>query len=132
MKKPTHTTQKPSWPKYGITIAAIVIIAAMISCTIGGSSDANYDATRVALEAQMTIMAGQSSQNTQLTAVAEQADQVVQDSQATLIAQQATQLVEQATQMANQPRLNRPIRSPNHLPQPLKNLHPNQASATNK
>jgi hypothetical protein len=102
MNKSTHPTQKPSWPKYGIIIATIVIITAMISCTIGGSSDVNYDATRIALEAQMTIMAGQSGQNAQLTAAAEQAGQVAQDSQATLMAQQATQLAEQATQMANQ------------------------------
>jgi hypothetical protein len=71
-----------------------------LGCTITGTQDTGLQETRIAMEAQMTIMAGQSGQNQQLTAVAEQANQVAQSAQATLMAQQATQLAQQATQLA--------------------------------
>jgi len=84
------------------SIAIITVLLVTLSCSIAGSNDQSLQQTRVALEAQMTIMAQQAGQNVQLTTMAQQADQVAQDSQATLIAQQATQLAYQATDIAMQ------------------------------
>jgi hypothetical protein len=88
--------------KAGRIIAFIIVLTLLItlSCTFTGTQDTSLQATKVALEAQMTIMAQQDGQNTQLTAAAEQANQVAQNSQATLMAQQITQLTQQAAQLA--------------------------------
>jgi hypothetical protein len=80
----------------------IVIILITLSCTLSSTNNTALQGTKVALEAQMTILAQQSSQNAALTAAAQQAGSVAQNAQATLLAQQAAQLAQQATELAQQ------------------------------
>jgi hypothetical protein len=90
----------------------MVIFLVSLSCTFTSTNDTALQATKLALAAQMTIMAQQSSQNAALTAAAGQAASVAQNAQATLVAQQADLLAQQATQLAQQQSLPQTVPPP--------------------
>jgi hypothetical protein len=81
----------------------VILLLVTLSCDLMGSSDTSLQLTKAVLEAQMTMVAQQSSQNTQLTVQAEQQAQIAQSVQATTLALQATQLAQQIQSGGEQP-----------------------------